>query len=310
MTLSIVIPTYNRPKELRNCLESILHQTVPPVEILVMDDGDLPEMPLVEQLEARGVTCQLHRKTEKGLTRSRNQGIDHATGDIVQFFDDDVVLEPAFLQAQLDVYEAHPEAAFGGLSGLELNLCEGGGWRYLEYFYNRLFLLSPPSAGGITPTGFAEQLAVYRAFPPRRLTAARMLGGSSFSFRRHVFDDFRFAEHYTHGYCQGEDKDFSLRASSKYQLHINPDARYRHYHSPLGRVDKYRRGRDYLLSAHDVYVRFAHGQRAGNALFYYSFAGYWIRALAAAMLKPGTREVDRLRGLRDALREIRSTTMS
>ena len=46
--ISIIIPTYNSPEELQNCLASILEQTVLPGEIIIVDDGNLEQIPLAE----------------------------------------------------------------------------------------------------------------------------------------------------------------------------------------------------------------------------------------------------------------------
>ncbi|MBF0144456.1 MAG: glycosyltransferase family 2 protein, partial [Magnetococcales bacterium] len=72
---SIIIPTYHRPKELGDCLQSILRQTLLPFEVIVVDDGDLGGFPMREALEAAGIRCLYHKKEKPGLTASRNVGI-------------------------------------------------------------------------------------------------------------------------------------------------------------------------------------------------------------------------------------------
>ena len=50
-----IIPTYNRPAELRNCINSLLEQTVKPDELIVIDDGNLFELPLEKECKNAGI---------------------------------------------------------------------------------------------------------------------------------------------------------------------------------------------------------------------------------------------------------------
>ncbi len=86
MKSTLIIPTYNRPKELRECLSSIIDQIRRPDEVIVLDDGNLDEMPLKGDLEQKGVQCYFVKKIQKGLTRSRNLGVRMAKGDIIFFW--------------------------------------------------------------------------------------------------------------------------------------------------------------------------------------------------------------------------------
>ncbi len=85
MKSTVIIPTYHRPKELSDCLRSILAQTVRPDEVLVIDDGKLESWPLDREFQEAGIAYQGFRKEVPGLTASRNLGTREATGDIVFF---------------------------------------------------------------------------------------------------------------------------------------------------------------------------------------------------------------------------------
>jgi len=95
---SVIIPTYNRPDDLEKCVESIIIQTVRPDELIIVDDGDLQKQPLQQSCEEAGIGYIYFRKDKPGLTASRNAGIKLAGGDIVFFFDDDVVLFPDYVE--------------------------------------------------------------------------------------------------------------------------------------------------------------------------------------------------------------------
>ena len=48
---SVIIPTYNRESDLKNCIRSIIGQTVKPSELIIVDDGNLPAPPFKEECE-------------------------------------------------------------------------------------------------------------------------------------------------------------------------------------------------------------------------------------------------------------------
>lgn len=304
MDVSVVIPTYNRPQDLKKCLQSILYQTVLPKEIIVIDDGELKECPYRQDFEKKGVQYIFRQKKDKGLTRSRNLGVRIASEEIVAFFDDDVILEPDYIEEIKRVYDSNFDPHLGGISGIVLNVAKPTIFTYLEYFYNILFLISPVRPGGVTWSGFSEQILIDRTFPPKQLTKADILGGCLFSFHRKVFHDFMFSEEYEHNYCQGEDKDFSMRVSTKYNLYINPKAKLYHFESPIERVNKYRRGRDYILSVYNIFYKYKKRNIYEFIFFFFSFYANLLKKSIAAFLKMDISEKDRIKGMIDASRII------
>ncbi|MBZ4658146.1 MAG: glycosyl transferase, family 2 [Desulfacinum sp.] len=304
MRTTVIVPTYNRPHDLTACLTSIARQTRPPDELLVVDDGDLEELPCRDILERAGVRCLHLKKDEKGLTRSRNLGVRHASGDIIFFFDDDVVLESTYLESMVGLYRTLEDPKLGGIGGIDLNTPPSSPITYPEYIYNVLFLISPPRSGRLTAAGFSEHLLPERVFPDRTVRRVQILGGCLFSFHRKVFEFFSFAEDYPHPYCQGEDKDFCLRVSQRFNLYINPQARLYHNQSPVMRVNKYRRGRDYVLSNYRNFNLYCRKNRAHVLLFFYASLGYLLKKFVAALIKAQGDEAQRVRGILDAIATI------
>ena len=93
--ISVVIPTCDRPDLLREAIASVLAQTLPPREILVIDNG----MVAVDRAEW-WERVRLYRIAPRvGVSRARNVGAAIATGDYVAFLDDDDWWEPDFLLA-------------------------------------------------------------------------------------------------------------------------------------------------------------------------------------------------------------------
>ena len=82
ISTSIIVPTYNRPESLKDCILSILEQTVMPNEIIIIDDGNLSGIPFKTELSEAGVNCRYFKKDVRGLTESRNTGVKLSTGEV------------------------------------------------------------------------------------------------------------------------------------------------------------------------------------------------------------------------------------
>lgn len=119
---SVVIPAYNAARHLAETLDSVLGQTLPPHEILVIDDGSTDDTPAVVAKFAGRVA---HVRQENcGVSAARNNGLARATGNWVAFLDADDLWEPRFLEAASAVCLSAPRPelvftdfrTFGGAS--------------------------------------------------------------------------------------------------------------------------------------------------------------------------------------------------
>lgn len=84
---SIVIPSFNRPDRLSECLTACMEQDDPNYEIVVVDDGS--PQPLAEICEQFGETVRCIRQENAGAGPARNKGVAEARGDFLAFTDDD-----------------------------------------------------------------------------------------------------------------------------------------------------------------------------------------------------------------------------
>ncbi|MFN7709499.1 MAG: glycosyltransferase [Holosporales bacterium] len=114
MRVSLIINTYNRMHTLPTTLRSLHHLRYPDLEVIVVDgpstDGTW------EYLEKNWADkVKLYRCDEANLSVSRNIGVQHASGDIVCFTDDDGVPEPDWIDQLVPAYLDNPKvAAVGG----------------------------------------------------------------------------------------------------------------------------------------------------------------------------------------------------
>jgi glycosyltransferase involved in cell wall biosynthesis len=127
----VVIPTYNRAELLRATLKSVLDQTVPAAEIIVVDDGSTDDTERVAQEATADGAPMVYLKGphRNRLGESRNRGVDASKGAWVAFLDSDDLWLPRRLELQLDALAAAPEAgfAFCNLQRFDENGPYGGG---------------------------------------------------------------------------------------------------------------------------------------------------------------------------------------
>jgi glycosyltransferase involved in cell wall biosynthesis len=106
--VSVIVPTYNRALDCRKAVESVLRQTHPEVEALVVDDGSKDDTrDAVAKLDPR---VRYVFQENAGVVAARNRGLAEARGDFVAFLDSDDQFLPWKLEAQLAVLDAHPRA--------------------------------------------------------------------------------------------------------------------------------------------------------------------------------------------------------
>lgn len=103
VSISVVIPVYNRERAVRRALLSVLAQTRPPKEIIVVDDAsERPVAAAIADLRHARITIKvLRREQNGGASAARQDGIDAATGEAVAFLDSDDVWLPDKLERQL-----------------------------------------------------------------------------------------------------------------------------------------------------------------------------------------------------------------
>jgi hypothetical protein len=107
-SISVVIPVYKAAATLPEALTSVLEQTAPPAELIVIDDGSPDDIATAVQPFGARVTLLRHERN-RGASAARNTGIQQARGELVAFHDADDVFLPGRLEAIGAAAAARPD---------------------------------------------------------------------------------------------------------------------------------------------------------------------------------------------------------
>jgi len=228
MRISVIVPTRNRIESLGDCLNSIILQTVLPYEIIIVDSSD-EDITLFDDFRlivnrAKSLNIMFVYKHERpGLTHQRNVGASAACGDILFFFDDDVVLSSDYLEKILETFRQFPKygGGMGTVHGVKKNFS-------INKFLRIIFLMQRNnSSGKFTFSGMPTH-----AYGKNKFCEVEALGGCCMCYRSEVFIKYIFDENLD-AYAYMEDCDFSKRVSRDYKLFYNPQAVLEHRQTKL-----------------------------------------------------------------------------
>ncbi|WP_081890234.1 glycosyltransferase family 2 protein [Paenibacillus tyrfis] len=110
MFISVVMAVYNGEKYIEEAVQSILHQTYPQFELIIINDGSMDRTrEILDTIEDDRVKI-IHAETNQGAAASLNLGISHAAGDWIAIHDADDISEPTRLEEQVNYLRSHPES--------------------------------------------------------------------------------------------------------------------------------------------------------------------------------------------------------
>lgn len=107
--VSVVIPTFNRPEEVRNAVQSVAKQTLQSLEIIVVNDGGFDVSDIIKEINDSRLVYICHDRN-KGISAARNTGIHRARGRYLSFLDDDDVFYEHHLQTLIQCIEERTES--------------------------------------------------------------------------------------------------------------------------------------------------------------------------------------------------------
>ena len=104
--ISVILPVYNGERFLRGAVESVLAQTLPEWELLIVDDGSKDASGAIcDELAARDARIRAFHQPNGGVNAARAIGIDHARGEFLTFLDADDALFPHALAFMMSLFD-------------------------------------------------------------------------------------------------------------------------------------------------------------------------------------------------------------
>ncbi len=113
-TISAIIPCYNAEKFLAEAITSLLNQTYPPLEIIVIDDGSTDRS--FQVAKSFGGSVKVYRQPNQGESIARNQGIARAQGEFLYFLDADDVVEKTSFEKMINAIKGPESVVLMGLA--------------------------------------------------------------------------------------------------------------------------------------------------------------------------------------------------
>jgi glycosyltransferase involved in cell wall biosynthesis len=108
MKISVVIPLYNKQAQVAQAIASVMAQTLPPLEIVVVNDGSTDGSEIVVA-ELNNPLIRLIHQENGGVSVARNKGIEMAQGDWIAFLDADDEWKLAFLETMQLLAKTYPQ---------------------------------------------------------------------------------------------------------------------------------------------------------------------------------------------------------
>ena len=194
VSVSIILPTYNRAALLPRSIESVLGQTYGDFELIVVDDGSQDDSAAVVAKFGDKRTRYLRHTQNRGVAAARNTGLAEVRGAYVAFQDSDDQWLPEKLERQKRAFDRHPDAAVV-YSDMHRIYSDG----------RVLYFRSPTIVRGRLIN------------PQTHFWQSYMLAMQPALVRRACFDGHRFDE----GFGAFDDLDFYLRVAQRYEfLHM------------------------------------------------------------------------------------------
>jgi glycosyltransferase involved in cell wall biosynthesis len=105
--VSAIVPVFNGERYLEEGLRSVVEQSLPPFEVIVVDDGSTDRSPEIAERFGGPVRCI--RQANAGVAGARNRGLSEAKGEFVGFLDQDDLWPEGKLESQVATLRARPD---------------------------------------------------------------------------------------------------------------------------------------------------------------------------------------------------------
>ncbi len=105
VTISVIVPVYNKAASLAACMDSLFCQSLPVKEVIVVDDGSTDGSLSVVERYAADPRLHIVSQANAGVSAARNRGLAAASGEYVLFVDGDDLLDPEAVSIWSEILE-------------------------------------------------------------------------------------------------------------------------------------------------------------------------------------------------------------
>jgi GT2 family glycosyltransferase len=235
-SISVVVPTLNRRDDLLALCADLRAQTVRPGELVVVDAGQVADMEAAMRaaLEGSGIAL-VYRRSAAGTSLQRNIALGLVQGEVLFFFDDDLLIAPDFIERALEVFQTESVPPVGGVLATFDQPPRPQGWQQRWF---KLFGMTRATASDdpADPPRMSRAGGVVWVGEPRGPVRVPVASGGRTAFLRAAIGDERFDE-FLPGYTLNEDVEFSFRIAKTWAIVQSPAVRCYHKRSDEGRID-------------------------------------------------------------------------
>ena len=231
--ISAIIATVGRPKLLQLCLNSLTKQTIPVLDVVVVhcgDDAGTQEVVNDSRWSKAAIDVRYFHHPERNCARQRNVATQHAKYENLLLVDDDVELDPNWVEELFKPIwaDARVGATMGRLTNQPMPRPTFF-WRvYRTVLHGRVKGFEPGRlVGAALPNGFPTD-----AEEPIR---CEWIGGGVSALRREAFESVGGFASFFSGSSPGEDLDLGYRLSRRWKVYYVPSATCIHHQAASGR---------------------------------------------------------------------------
>jgi glycosyltransferase involved in cell wall biosynthesis len=281
--IALVVPTKDRPEDLRRMLDSLTAQTRPPDQVVVVDGSEPPVRGVVDS--CRNPSIVYVRVFPPSLARQRNAGMSRVDAGmtLAGYLDDDIVLEADAVQRMLEFWDRAGPDVGGAAFNITNNPQPGA------LAVKQLLGIDDARAGRLLRSGFPSTIPPQ----PTDLETDWLYGGATV-WRWEVIDAYPYDEWFI-GTGFMEDVDFSFNVRARYRLFVVSGARLAHYSRPVRADRQYLLGKWQVVNRMHV-VRKYRARGLSLVAAWYANAGLFLLNLAAATLRMNRSYWNRTRG--------------
>lgn len=265
--LALVVPTKDRPEDLRKLLRSVATQTRLPDQLIVVDGSNSEVRHVLDEFPA--LVAEYVRVFPPSLSEQRNAGMKRLRPDITLagYLDDDIVLEADALALMIQFWD-HADADIGG-AAFNITNAPTANWVGIK----QPFGIDSTIPGKVLASGFPASIG-YRNSD----TYTDWLYGGATVWRKEVIERFSYDEWFL-GTGFLEDVDFSFTVRRLYRLAVVASARLAHYSRPVKLENEWLLGKWQVVNR--MYLVRKHKERG------LSVRAAWIASIGLLLLNAG-----------------------